>query len=287
VWGGAPAAEDLAQYPQAWPGITWEIVDGFVKWLLLQGFAIGTIKVRLSTVKTYARLAAEAGAISTQGLAMIRGVKALGPAEGKRVDKIRKSAGLPTRVGDKKAKPVALSKEQVAALKDQPDTPQGRRDALMVGLMLDLGLRVGEVASLNVEDVDLQSAELAFYRPNLERVQRHRLWDELHGVTAGYMEQDALAAGPLLRASNKDGTLTHAGMTVRAITKRVRALGQEMGIEDLSAQDLRHTWATWAARSGTPFDRLQDAGGWSSPEMPLRYVEGAAIANEGVRLDTV
>ena len=31
--------------------------------------------------------------------------------------------------------------------------------------------------------------------------------------------------------------------------------------------------------------RAQDAGGWSSPAMPLRYVEAAKIANEGVRLD--
>ena len=36
--------------------------------------------------------------------------------------------------------------------------------------------------------------------------------------------------------------------------------------------------------SGTPLDRLQDAGGWASPAMPLRYVETAKIANQGVLL---
>ncbi|MBC8492724.1 MAG: site-specific integrase, partial [Chloroflexi bacterium] len=54
-----------------------------------------------------------------------------------------------------------------------------------------------------------------------------------------------------------------------------------------SAHDCRHYWATQAARSGTPIDRLQDAGGWSSPAMPLRYVEAAKIANEGVRLGVI
>jgi ATP-dependent DNA helicase RecQ len=39
------------------------------------------------------------------------------------------------------------------------------------------------------------------------------------------------------------------------------------------------------ARSGTPLGRLQDAGGWNSPAMPLRYVEAAKIANQGVKLD--
>ena len=73
-------------------------------------------------------------------------------------------------------------------------------------------------------------------------------------------------------------------MSDRAITDRVRALGEEIGIEGLSAHDCRHFWATQAARNGTPVNRLQDAGGWSSPAMPLRYVEAAKVANDGVRL---
>ena len=28
-----------------------------------------------------------------------------------------------------------------------------------------------------------------------------------------------------------------------------------------------------------------EAGGWASPAMPMRYVEAARIANEGVRLE--
>jgi len=74
-------------------------------------------------------------------------------------------------------------------------------------------------------------------------------------------------------------------MSERAITDRVRELGERIGVMGLSAHDLRHAWATRAARNGTPIDRLQDAGGWSSPAMPLRYVESAKIANEGVLSD--
>ena len=54
-------------------------------------------------------------------------------------------------------------------------------------------------------------------------------------------------------------------MTERAITKRVSALGDELGIRGLSAHDCRHYWATQAARSGTPVKNLQEAGGWNSP----------------------
>ncbi len=92
--------------------------------------------------------------------------------------------------------------------------------------------------------------------------------------------------GSLLRASRKDGRLHDIGMTVRAITARVRTLGKSIGVEGLSAHDCRHHWATQAAKNGTPIDRLQDAGAWALPAMPLRYVETAKVANERVRLES-
>lgn len=58
--------------------------------------------------------------------------------------------------------------------------------------------------------------------------------------------------GALLRGSRKGGELTHAGMTERAITARVRALGEELDIDGLSAHDCRHYWAMhWAGKVDT------------------------------------
>jgi len=282
--GDAPAGEALAGDPQAWRGMTWGLVDGFCKWLLLEGYAVGTVNLKLSTVKTYAKLAAKAGALDAQELAMIRTVAGYSRKEGKRVDECREQADIPTRNGQKKAQAVTLTKGQADLLKDRPDTPQGRRDAVLFHLLLDLGLRVGEVAALTVDNVDLKAGEIKFYRPKVDKVQMHRLTNGLLLAMQTYMAQDAPAIGPLLRGSRKGGHLTSAGMSERAITARVRYLGQQVGIEGLSAHDLRHTWATLAARNGTPLDRLQDAGGWNSLAMPARYVEAARIANEGVLL---
>lgn len=49
-------------------------------------------------------------------------------------------------------------------------------------------------------------------------------------------------------------------------------------------RDLRHGWATRAAKGGTDAFALRDAGGWSSLVMPSRYVEDSAISNERVKL---
>lgn len=98
-----------------------------------------------------------------------------------------------------------------------------------------------------------------------------------------YLRDDAIMSGPLLIASRKGGHLTHQGMTERAITGRVAELGRSIDIEGLSAHDLRHFWATMRARAGTPPDRLMDAGGWNSLDMPMRYIEAQKIANEGLK----
>lgn len=276
---------DFANEPGAWAGVAWGLVEGFKHWQLGQGYAVGTINRRLATVKVYAALAAKAGVLTEAEAGLIRLVKAIGAKEGRRLDTRRKDNDLPTRLGLKKAESVSINREQAAALKAQPDTPQGRRDSLLMCLLLEHGLRCGEVAGLSVSDFDLQAGELRFYRPKVDLMQTHRLTPDTLAAARAYFQSDAPTSGPVLRGSRKDGRLHEAGMSGRAITKRVAELGRAIGVEGLSAHDCRHYWATLAARNGTPIDRLQDAGGWSSPAMPLRYVERAKVANEGVRLD--
>jgi integrase len=274
---------DLFTDSAAWRGLTWGLVAGFVKWQLEQGYALESLNLRLSAVKTYAQLAAKAGTLSREEFAMIRTVSGYRHREAKNMDDTRPV----TRRGSKKAEWSALTDEQQRQLKSWPNpaTAQGRRDRLILHLLLDLGLRVGELAGLTVADIDLAAGELHFYRPKVNLEQTHKLSNGVLRVVQAYMAQDAPAIGPLLRGSRKDGTLTTAGMSVRAISAHVRTLGRgALGLENLGPHDLRHAWATKAARNGTPIDRLQQAGGWSSYAMPLRYIKGADIANQGVKL---
>lgn len=279
-----PSADDLQTDPAAWHGVTWGLVAGFVQWMLQAGYAITSANRKLSTVKVYAKLAAQAGVIDRAEAAMIRTVAGHGTTEGKRVDEKRTAAGRATRTGHKKAQHVTISKDQAQALKTQPDTPQGRRDALLMCLLLDHGLRVGELAGLTDEAIQ-PGGLLVFYRPKVDKTQTHRLTaDALRAVTA-YFLQDAPKGAKMLRPSCKTGELmTGAGMSERAITERVRVLGAAVGLVALSAHDCRHYWATRAATMGTDAFALRDAGGWSSLAMPSRYVEAATIANERVIL---
>jgi integrase len=265
---------------ELWRGMKWGLVEAFKQWMLREGFAIGSVNARLSTIRTYARLAFKAGVLSAEDFALIRQVAGFSQREGRRVDEKRHSV----RIGSKKDRPTRLTAEQAAALKQQPDTPQGRRDALLMSLLLDHGLRVGEVSLLEAGSIDLERGLLRFFRPKVNREQVHRMTADTHRAAyVWFAFGDAPAAGKLLRSSRKGGELTAPGMTERAITQRVRLLGRRLGIEMLSAHDCRHYWATHAARPGTDPFALQEAGGWNSLAMPRRYVEAAKIANEGVK----
>jgi|APSaa5957512622_1039677.scaffolds.fasta_scaffold26843_2 integrase len=277
---------DLITDPEAWQGVTWGLIKGFANWQLQNGYAIGTINGRLSTVKVYAKLAALAGVIDPSELALIQSVRGFEHKERKHINDKRKAAGIDTRKGAKKAHAVSLAKEQAEKLLDQDtQTDQGRRDRLLLAIMLRLGLRVGELAALQVGDFDLKAGELRFYRPKVDKTQTHKLDAVTLDAARDYITQDAPALGIIWRGSVKGQGLAKQGMSERAITKRVKFLGAKVGAVGLSAHDLRHYWATQAARNGTALDRLQDAGGWSSLAMPGRYIEAAKIANQGVRLD--
>jgi len=271
---------DLACDVDAWAGVSWGLVAAFVRWQLLQGYAIGSVNVRLATVKAYAKLAMYAGVIPVGEYAMIKTVGGYRHAEGRNLDATRAI----TRKSTKKAMSATLTSAQAAQLKQQPHTAQGRRDTLLLCLLLDHGLRVGELAALTVEAIDLSTGTFTFYRPKVHKTQTHKLSADALRAAFAYVRHDAPTSGPLLLGSRKDGSL-QGTMSERAITERVRVLGRLVGVDGLSPHDLRHHWATVAMRNGTDVKSLQDAGGWSSPAMPLRYAESAAIANQGVKLD--
>ena len=281
---GVPAV-GLHDHPDAWAGVTWGLVEAFKVWMLQKGYAIGSINGRLSTVRKYAELAAKAEAIEPQAAMLIGSVQGYANKERKHIDDKRRADGIRTRTGAKKAEAVSIPADIADALKRQPDTPQGRRDALLMCLLLEHGLRVGEMAILTAKSFDLKAGMFTFYRPKVNKTQTHELTADTRRAAVAYITQDAPADGILWRRSCKGtGKLSGPMSPVsaeRALTKRVELLGRKAGLEGLSAHDGRHHWATFESRSNTPLNRLMDAGGWNSPAMPMRYIEAAHIANEG------
>ncbi|MGH2482292.1 MAG: hypothetical protein ACRDHW_21805, partial [Ktedonobacteraceae bacterium] len=51
--GAGVPVSDMSADLSAWRGVTHGLVDGFLRWMLAEGYAIGSINVRLSSVKMY------------------------------------------------------------------------------------------------------------------------------------------------------------------------------------------------------------------------------------------
>lgn len=278
---------------QQWRGITFGLVEGFQRWLQEQGYAIGSINARLSTIKTYCQLASTADVLTDfKELNAIQGIKGYNQLkEAQNVDASRKARGIATRHSRaKKAMSTKLTIEQAATLKQQPETELGKRDSLLMCLLLDLALRCSEVSGLTIGNLDLQSKKLQVYRKKTGDWKIYGLGNDVYIAAKRYLEilpaeQKDDPAAPLFAGVNLDNpneTDLSRHLQPRAINKRVGRLGKAIGIDELSPHDLRHYIVDLAIKSGKDLKKVQSLGGWSSPAMALKYAHAAAIANEGI-----
>ena len=282
------ASPDLYSDPLSWMGITWGLVQTFQAWLLRQGYSVKTINDRVSVVKVYMALANQAGIIPDGEILRLQSLRGYTRKEGIDLDAKRSKQGLATRCGAKKAQSVLISEDQARILcQVRGDSPQARRDALIMCILLDHGLRVSEVSILKVEDIDFNAKQMTFYRPKTGKTSRHNLRGRAWQLLAEYMSKDnKVQSGPLILASCKTGALISGkGMTTRAIQERVTQLGKGVGLENLSPHDCRHYGATQAGNDpNVSLAALMAWGDWTSPQSAARYINRGQADNDGVNL---
>jgi integrase len=266
--------EDL----HAWEGVSWGILEAFKAWMLQEGM-ISTIEVKISALRSPIRLAHKAGIIPVEDFAQLMQVKSFYGAEAVHVDERREV----TRIGNKKPEPTPITPKQAKRLKQQPPTPKGQRDRLMIALLLDQGLRISELHGLDVESIDLKTGLLTFYRKKVNKTQKHTLSGDAMTAAEDYLHGNNIDSGPLIRRLGFDGLLTDVRLSQRGIRACVKILGKKAGIPDLTPHDCRHYWTTfWATQEGVnPFE-LRTAGGWTSFKTVQRYVRDNEISNKGL-----
>src|SRR6266700_7952550 len=154
------SAGDFYNDLSAWQGIGAGLLEAFIAWQKLQGYSIGTINVRLATVKAYCHLAYETGILEVDTHTHIQGVKGIQRKQARNIDARREIS----RVGYKKAQAVDIPIELLYNLKHPATGGLSKRDALLMCLLLDHGLRVGEIAILKRNAIALRSKLLTFDR---------------------------------------------------------------------------------------------------------------------------
>lgn len=240
-----PVSGNLETDLAPWKVLTKEQILDFVEWLRMQGYAQESIVTCLYTIKTYCRMAAEAEILSTYEYERIQGIRFVKDKEQKPHQELVPSR----RLSRKKQTPLNISEQQAERLLQQPNTPQGARDELLLCLLLLQGLWPTEIATLPADAVDLDTRELTVYRTLAREKQVHMLEDETRTTVQRYLTFCSPST-LLLMGSRKGGSL--AGyMTDRSINDRVRVLGTRVGLPTLSPQDCHKYWEQSVQRTNS------------------------------------
>jgi site-specific recombinase XerD len=170
----------------------------------------------------------------------------------------------------------ALTTDQVRALVKacQGKSFVHRRDEAIVRLMLETGMRAGEVAGLQMSDINVPRG--------LASVRRGKGGK---GRVVPFGPQTAAAVDRYIRARRThrlagDGPLWVGGggktFGYHGLDRALKRRAQAAGIQGFHLHLLRHTFATrWKAARGSD-DGLMAIAGWSSRDMIDRYAGAAA-----------
>lgn len=172
--------------------------------------------------------------------------------------------------------PRYLSPAQVEELLDtcDPGTPTGRRDRAILLLLVRLGLRAGEVAALELNDIRWRSGEIVV-RGKGNVVNRLPLLSEVGEALAAYLRQDRVSDGPtrqvFLRRLAPVRELGGRG----AINSIVRAGLSRAGLHPpvRGPHLLRHTLATQMIRAGASMAEIAEVLRHATPSSSAIYAK--------------
>ena len=180
--------------------------------------------------------------------------------------------------------PKALSLEEVDALLDTPDdpSPEALRDRAMLEVLYASGIRVSELVSMDIDDVDLEQGYVrCFGKGSKERlVPVHPGAVEALG---GYIEHGR----PHLYSKRSDRALflnrRGARLTRQGFWTILKGAAARAGItKSVSPHTLRHSFATHLLRGGAPLRHVQELLGHSSITTTQVYTH---LTSEHVRAE--
>jgi integrase len=240
--------------------------------MLEKRLSASTVNVRLSAIRKLIGEAQRNGIIGAEEAANLAGVPNL-PQKG-------------TRLGN------WLTRDQAKKLLTVPDRSniKGKRDYVILALLLGCALRRQELASLDVDGIQMREGRWVL--PDLRgkggrvRTVAIPIWVK-HGIDA-WMIAAKIEEGRLLRPLSKSGKLIGDELGDWAVWSVVEQSAKEIGIEHFGAHDLRRTCAKLCRKNGGDLEQIKFLLGHSSIQTTERYLgseqEIAVAVNDNLGL---
>jgi site-specific recombinase XerD len=224
--------------------------------LLDRNLSASTINVKLSAVRKLITEAKRAGVINVEEAAHMTDIP-----------NVRQQG---TRLGN------WLTKDQAKDLLAVPDrsTMKGKRDYVILSLLVGCALRRNELAQLDVETIQMREGRwvLADLCGKGRRIRTVAvpMWVK-QGINAWMIAAD-VEDGRLLRRVTKAGKPKGEGLSDWAAWSVVEQSAKEIGIEQFGAHDLRRTCAKLCRKAGGDLEQIKFLLGHSSIQTTERYL---------------
>jgi len=221
----------------SWEGVDRYVLRRYLAWLQAEGYVKASITRRISELRSFCRYLVREGILDTNPIRAISSPK------------------IPKRL------PNYLDVHEVEGLLAAPDAmvPQGQRDRAIMEVLYASGLRVSELVSLNLKNVDLRHGEL-------------RVWGK------GAKERLALLGEPACRALTryiqdgrskliKENRVTNAlflnrlgsRLSTRSVSNILDKYAKLAGLERrVTPHVMRHTFATHLLDGGADLRTVQE-----------------------------
>lgn len=231
-------------------GVTETSLRSYIMYLEQEGKKPATISRTIASVKAFCAYYVRMGDLS------------LDPAERLRAPKIEKKL------------PAVLTMEEMGQLLEQPagNSPKELRDKAMLELLYATGIRVSELVSLKLSDVNLQMEYLTCADSHKERI-----------IPFGKKAKEALkiylneGREKLVGGEACEWLFTNCSgqtMSRQGFWKLIKAYGEKAGIEaEITPHTLRHSFAAHMIGNGADLKSVQEMLGYSDISATQVYAQ--------------
>lgn len=190
-----------------------------------------------------------------------------------------------------------LSVEQVQRLRDSlsTTTPKGKRDIAILDTMLYQGLRLMEVANLQLESFSFVGGQITLHLKG--RASPIKVHNTLHHTLKNWMDQRGIplenATGPVFIPLQKSNKNPQKSLGRQAISRLVAKYGSLAGItpvkgtDRLTPGDLRRTCARVAYDRGADLLSLQAFLGFTHVETVARFISVLELKDPDLVIDQI
>jgi integrase/recombinase XerC len=251
----APGGNDVAGSvgPQTLTGVICnadaDLIRGFLEHLAEKEYSPATMARKIATLRSFYKWALRSGFTSTNPMTLIRT-----PRQSKRL-------------------PKAITIEQIERLLSAPSENDvlGRRDRAMLETLYSTGIRVSELVSLEVDDLDLAGGAMKV-RGKGKKERLVPLGAHAVGAIQAYVE--LAEKDPHFQATWNDASATskplflnkHAQrLSSRSVRRKLDKYLREVGLDpSISPHTLRHSFATHLLDNGADLRSVQELLGHQS-----------------------